>query len=350
MGDEVIKVLLVEDDEDDYVLVRDYLSGFRSPRFELEWVDDYDPALETMKANRHDVYILDYRLKQEDGLHLLAEANEKGFNGPVVFLTGYEEHEVDMEATKRGVSDYLVKGRLTGHLLERSIRYAMERKRTERKLRHLSSQLLNAQERERKLVAQEIHDSIGGKLTAIKYTFERQLEQTGMNSGEEDVSSQELLSMLQEAIREVRRISTSLRPAVLDDLGILSAIQWQCREFQKVYSWLKIETRLEAKEQEIPESLKIVIYRVLQESLNNIARHSEAERVFITLEKRKTNLLFSVRDNGVGFDPKALEASPGHPRGLGLLGMRERVELSGGVFFVESVKDSGTTVQASWSC
>jgi diguanylate cyclase (GGDEF)-like protein len=128
---EFIKVLLVEDDEDDYIMTRDLLSEITGENFELEWVSTYNPALESMQGNNCDVYLLDYRLGEHTGLDLMRKAMKNGCRGPVIILTGQGDREIDLEAMKAGAADYLLKKQLNAPLLERSIRYAIQRKRTE---------------------------------------------------------------------------------------------------------------------------------------------------------------------------------------------------------------------------
>ncbi|MEK6776417.1 MAG: PAS domain S-box protein [bacterium] len=135
MGKDVLKVLYVDDDEDDYIIIRDLLSDVHGFRYEVEWAAAYDAALEAMGRNHHDIYLFDYRLGERNGLELLREAVAGGCKVPVILLTGQGDHEVDMEAMEAGASDFLVKGRIETPLLERSIRYAIDRKRIEQKLR-----------------------------------------------------------------------------------------------------------------------------------------------------------------------------------------------------------------------
>ena len=125
-----LKVLLIEDDEDDFVLTRDLFSEFGSQRVHIDWMKTFSTGLEAMARNQHDVCLVDYRLGAQNGVELLRAALDRGCRAPVILLTGQGEHEIDLEAMKAGAADYLVKGRLDSGLLERSIRYAIERKRT----------------------------------------------------------------------------------------------------------------------------------------------------------------------------------------------------------------------------
>ena len=214
---------------------------------------------------------------------------------------------------------------------------------SENRLHHLSSQLLVAQENERRRIARELHDSIGQSLAATKFILEKKLSQLSKGSPPPGVTLEDVIPMIQNAIEESRRISMDLWPSVLDDLGILSAISWFCRQFGMVYSSISIEKQLDIREDEVPVPLKVVIYRVLQETLNNIAKHSEAEQVYISLWKQDGKIELTIEDNGIGFDPETSR------KGLGLVSMKERVEFSGGMLAIESDLGSGTTIRATWT-
>ena len=140
----------------------------------------------------------------------------------------------------------------------------------------------------------------------------------------------------------------SLRPSVLDDLGILATINWFCRQFETTYSNIRIKKEIEIEEHEVPDSLKIVIYRVLQEALYNIAKHSKAAVVYLFLQKTDQTVQLVIRDSGQGFDLEETYSRKGTARGLGLDSMRERTELSGGSFSIESNKGKGTVIRALW--
>ncbi|MDH4266061.1 MAG: GAF domain-containing protein, partial [Deltaproteobacteria bacterium] len=212
---------------------------------------------------------------------------------------------------------------------------------SESRLRFLASQLLIAQEKERKRVAQELHDSIGAYLSAIKFQIHNTIQK--MN---QDVATSESLSGLiptvQQAIEESRRIMAALHPYMLDDLGILPTIDWHCREFQKTYSHIHIEKHVGIAEDNVPAILKVVLYRILQETLNNIAKHSNADLIRLSLRKTETRIELIIQDNGQGFDIQI-------PRkGLGIESMRERTTFAGGTFTIDSAEGTGTIIRASW--
>jgi len=141
MDEQLICVFLVDDDEDDYVLTRDMLAEAVGARFELEWVDTYEAGLEAMEQAQHDVYLVDYFLGERDGLELLCAAIASGCKAPIIMLTGRGDHAVDVAAMRAGAADYLDKGELSAPLLERSIRYAIERQRAEEALRESEERL-----------------------------------------------------------------------------------------------------------------------------------------------------------------------------------------------------------------
>jgi signal transduction histidine kinase len=229
------------------------------------------------------------------------------------------------------------------------VRASEKLRRSEEELRLLSSQLLTAQENERGRIARELHDGLGQSLSAIKFKLEEVHSAVGKGIGEADVKSLgPIISLIQNAVEEVRRITMDLRPSTLDDLGILATITWFSREFQEIYSAIKVEREIKIDENDVPESLKIIIFRVLQEALNNAAKHSEANLVHLRLGKTDGSIELAVEDNGKGFEVEAALATPSSERGFGLGSMRERTELSGGSFVIDSVKGKGTTVRALW--
>lgn len=222
-------------------------------------------------------------------------------------------------------------------------------KRSERNLRILSSQLLNAKEDERKRISQELHDSVGQYLTSIKFRAENTISQMKKGaSGKGLKALKDTIPIIQTTIDEVRRISMDLRPSTLDDLGILATISWFCREFQSVYTNIRINQNISIEENDVPEHLKIIIFRTIQESLNNIAKHSQADTADITLVKRDGNIELTISDNGRGFDAQEKLMSEDYERGLGLASMEERADLSGGIFSIDSVKGLGTLIMTTW--
>jgi signal transduction histidine kinase len=149
-------------------------------------------------------------------------------------------------------------------------------------------------------------------------------------------------------MEEARRIQMSLRPSMLDDIGILATINWFCRQFESTYPHIRIRQEIDIQEHDVPESLKIVIYRVLQEALNNIAKHSKAPVVLLLLRGGKNGIELVIRDCGQGFDLDEAYSRKGTAKGLGLDSMRERAELSGGSFSIESRKGAETVIRAKW--
>ena len=148
LGQDLIKVLLVDDDEDDYMITRDLLLDVEALEYDLDWISSYAEALDAIERNQHDIYLIDYRLGERDGMQLLNEALDGGCTAPIILLTGQGDREVDVEAMKAGAADYLVKGQIDHILLERSIRHSIERKSLEREHTALEEQLLQAQKLE----------------------------------------------------------------------------------------------------------------------------------------------------------------------------------------------------------
>jgi len=219
--------------------------------------------------------------------------------------------------------------------------------RSKLKSHHLSKQLLTAQEQERKRIAGELHDGLGQCLSAIKFKIEELVATADVDcSGLEELNV--LVPLLQNATTEVRRIAMDLRPSILDDLGLKATISWLSREFRAIYPDIELETSIEIEENDLSDSLKTVLYRVIQESLNNITKHAKATHVLIRLGKEQQRLELSIVDNGIGLS--SIDSSQGASDniGLGLSSMKERVEISSGIFSINSVSGEGAEILAYW--
>lgn len=246
---------------------------------------------------------------------------------------------------------YRGKPAVMGNVVDITQRKEMEQAimESERELRLLSAQLLSAEENERKRIAQELHDGIGQSLSALKFGVENVLHQLRQGAMEKAAGYlNTFIPVIQNTIEEVRTIVMDLRPSTLDDLGILPTIRWFCREFQTIHPRIRIEEEISLEERDVPENLKSVVYRILQEGLNNVSKHSGADGVWVVLGKRDDRITLEIRDNGAGFDPGALASAEGPRRGFGLTSMRERAELTGGRLQIESGPHRGTRILVSW--
>ncbi|MGH6636278.1 MAG: sensor histidine kinase [Gammaproteobacteria bacterium] len=214
----------------------------------------------------------------------------------------------------------------------------------------LVSQLMTALEDERKRIAAELHDGIGQSLSAIKYGLESEvtkLSQSQIHGG--TLHFEAVTQGMQEAIGELRRIAMGLRPAMLDDLGILSTLDWFCRTYHSAHPQINVAKRYALGESDVPQELKVTIYRIVQEAFNNIAKHAGADQVTFELEKTTMAIRLLIKDNGQGFDVPE-RGNPGIRTvfGFGLISMRERAESTAGEFNLTSGIGSGTTVEICW--
>lgn len=222
-------------------------------------------------------------------------------------------------------------------------------KQSQQQLRMLSSKLLRVREDERKYLAQELHDNVGQAFVAVKYGLESVLKSSQTDAKQAGLNSiKALIPMVQTSIDDVRRMYTNLRPTVLDDFGVIAAIEWLCREFRENHGKIRLEDRIEADEFDVPPSLKVIIFRLVQEALNNIVKHSRANSVHIRLYKSDGKLNLIVSDDGTGFDLGQILTSGTDRAGLGLASIKELTEFSAGSFTVESTPGEGTTLSASW--
>lgn len=229
-----------------------------------------------------------------------------------------------------------------------------ERKRVENRLlrskaalRQISRKTLETLEADRKTIAKELHDSIGANLAAIKFSIEEKLAKMVSTPPKDITSLESIVSYLMETIKETKRISANLRPSTMDDLGLCATISWFCREFKTFYKHIEVVQKIDIDESELSESMKIVIYRILQEAMSNAARHGNADRIDLRLTKNAQGILLTISDNGFGFEPATRLTSNDPLSGYGLLGMRERAEICEGTFTIKSTPGGGTRVEVS---
>jgi signal transduction histidine kinase len=210
-----------------------------------------------------------------------------------------------------------------------------------------SEQLMQAQEHERRRIALELHDSVGQSLSAIKYTLERaiiMLQRTGLGSPEDVLSS--AVQRIQETADGIRAISLNLRPPVLD-LGAASATLWFCREFAAIYPHLAVRAEVSVQNAEIPSRIATHLFRCVQELLNNVAKHADAKAVWLTLRRDSRCLRLTIRDDGRGLAEENADHSK--LRGSGIRNLRERAEMTGGKFFLNSPAGRGAHAHIVWT-
>jgi PAS domain S-box-containing protein len=220
----------------------------------------------------------------------------------------------------------------------------LELRDSQRRLKQFSRKSIEALEADRKAVSRELHDSIGGNLAAIKFALESTVKKIVEKPDAATTSLEKTILHLAETIKDCKRISANLRPEIIDDRGLLATIDWHTRQFSQHYSQIKIIQQIDVDEQEVPEPLKIVIYRVIQEALNNTAMHSKADTIYIRLKKSGNYFEAEVEDNGRGFDLEEVANRGDRISGYGLKSMRERVEIIGGSFSVHSLLTTGTRI------
>lgn len=215
---------------------------------------------------------------------------------------------------------------------------------SEAKLKKISKKMLDALEADRKTIAKELHDSIGASLAAIKFSLEEKLTRMTSTPPNDLISLESIVSYLMDTIKETKRISANLRPSTMDDLGLSATITWFCREFKTFYKNIEIDQNIEIDEDDISETMKIVIYRILQEAMTNAAKHGRPDRIGLALKRRGMDVLLTISDDGLGFDPGTGLISMDPLSGHGISGMKERAEICGGNISIESRSGGGTRV------
>jgi signal transduction histidine kinase len=352
------RILILEDE----TITADHLRRILSRLgYEVTGVTgDGGVALDLIAETRPDLLLADIGLEGGiDGIEVANQAREK-WKTPTVFLTAYSDAKTMQRAKVTEPYGFLVKP-FAEQELHATIEIALQQRaiaeshmrqvqaaaeilgRTQEELNAVTSRLFNAEEQERQRIARDLHDDVGQRLALLQIDLERlwaRLPDTVRM--ETDPERRIALARIAELAKDLRELSHHLHPQVLDDLGLETAVRQLCELFEERYSIpVRFSTRNAASE--ISPSIGIAIYRIVQEGLQNVAKHASAESVDIALMGRQGRIEMSMRDNGIGFDPLSQKRGSG----LGLISMAQRAKLAGGDFEIQSRPNGGTQIHVS---
>jgi signal transduction histidine kinase len=361
-----VRLLLVDDSEDDYLLTRLALEQIEGQRYELDWVATYDDALAAISRSAHDLYLVDYYLDGRNGLDLLCEAIACDCQAPIIMLTGHSDYRLDLAAMEAGAADYLVKGQVAPHLLERAIRYAIMRKRGEAALRQAQEQLEETIRTRDEFLASASHD-LKGPITTIRgvaQLLQRQLQtakrvdpaylvqELGRIEGATTKMTVLINQLLDLAhLKAGRSLTLEPHPTDLVALARRIAAEHQAQSGQHV---IRLQT---AARTLVGNWDAFRLERVLDNLLSNAIKYSPAGgEIILTITREPDEpdgwAVLVVRDHGVGIPaadlPKVFErfqraGNVGSIRGsgIGLAGSRQIVEQHGGTITVASQPGAG---------
>jgi signal transduction histidine kinase len=342
-----LRVVVVEDSEIDYQVIA---ATLRHDGYDLDAlrVETADALREALRAGPWEAVLSDHHMPMLDAFGALAILRESGLDLPFLVISGEPGESVAVDAILAGADDYIVKGSLKrlAPALRRSIAAAESRRRrraaeaelrhSEERLRELTLHMVRVKEHEWASTAREIHDEIGGSLTAIKFN----LAWVRARTAEPELSRRldDALAVADGALDSCQRIMLNLRPGILEE-GIVPALEWLTRDFSERTG---IDTRFETNQDGFTctQDVCMTVYRVCQESLTNVTRHAEATRVEVQLFVREGELSLEVSDNGRG----AHGAQLTKPSAFGVMGMRQRALGLGGTLDISGVEGLGTTV------
>lgn len=395
-----MKILLIEDNPDEAIVLQGLIAAARPP-MTVQWTDRLAAGLEHLTAHSYDLILLDLNLNDSQGLDTFRRLHRQVPHIPIVILTGNADDEESIAAVQEGAQDYLLKSSIHTELLNRSIRYAIERHRNEtallqarqelerrvaertadlvkanatlkeeiaermraeislqerneklaqlyqeveaarRQLQRLSQRLVAVQEEERRNIARELHDQIGQMLTGLKTSLDLAKFSASKTIGE---SLEQAQQQTNELLQRVRNLSLDLRPAMLDDLGLLPALLWLFDRYT-AQTQVKVNFKQTGIDRRFSPELETTIYRIVQEALTNVARHSHADQANIFLWTSANSISLQIEDAGVGFVPEEVLAGR---HSSGLTGMQERALLLLGKLTIESSPGAGTCLAAEF--
>lgn len=343
LEERALRVLFVEDAPTDYQLLVRLLrvAGYEVTATRVE---DETALRQALSGAQWDAVISDHNLPNFSSTQALQVLKASGLDIPFIIVSGAIGEDIAVEAMIAGADDYILKSRLPRLVpaLKRSLAAAAAR-REERlaheRLRLLSAHLERVKELERKAVAREIHDDIGGLMTGL--AFDVAWLRTHAKGGQVSERLHDMQHMLDQARASVERILYQLRPPMLE-LGVVAALEWLARDFEKRYG---TPCRFVSNREQVTlnEDAAAAMFRICQESLTNIAKHAHAKSVDIECFTDAMNVTLEITDDGVGLAAD----SQSKPGAFGLLGMRERAATLGGWLEVNSVPQRGASVMLS---
>ncbi len=350
---DALRILLVEDSADDAELILAELQG-RGMAIESRRVDTEVAMRQALAESRWDLVISDFNLPRFNAAAALSVLQASGLDIPFIVVFGFIGEETAVEMMKAGANDFVMKSNLArlAAAIERELREAelhVDNRRAQqelldsrRQLQALSVHLQTMREEERTRIARELHDELGQMLTALK------MDIAGVRSRipESDVcllnKTKAMAELIDATLDAVRSIATDLRPVMLDDLGLKSAVEWLLEDFAKRYGiGFKLETMLDDYRLDDPRTT--AAFRIVQECLTNVARHAQAGHVVVVMSHRDGELSVSVKDDGKGLEP----GGDRRRNRYGLMGIRERAAHFGGDMKVVSAPSQGTSVEVS---
>ncbi len=349
-----LRILHLEDDPLDAELVECALEE-EGTACNIRRVDTRDDFITTLDKGDFDIILSDYSLPGFNGFSALDIAKERCPDIPFIFVTGKMGEELAIETLRYGATDYVLKtgiARLASSV-QRALRETRERserrkavmelRKSHEQLRSLAAHLQSAREEERTNIAREIHDELGQALTALKIDLSLIAEKLQNGNGNATLVEQLKadVDIVNSTILTVKKICTELRPAILDHLGLGAALQWQAEEFQK-RSGIKCEVTLKPYNITADRDQATVLFRIFQEALTNVLRHSKATNVKAVLTEQDNSIMLQIADNGVGFTVEQLSKA----NSFGLVGMRERVHICNGELRISGRPNEGATITA----
>lgn len=265
-------------------------------------------------------------------------------NGHVIYDIVHRAKDKKLIPVEINSHLFIYNDRLTVLSIARDIterKEAEERlRRSSKLLRELATHLQSIREEERTMISQEIHDELGQVLTALK--IQVSLLGNKLNKNQEPLKQKinSLADMIDSSVESVQKISSKLRPGILDELGLIAAIEWQAEEFQKLTN-IKCSLALPKDELKLENDKATAIFRIFQEALTNVTRHSEANKVVVSLFNHQSNIYLEIHDNGKGITQEQIKDF----KSLGIHGMNERAMVFGGEVLIEGFSGKGTTVK-----
>jgi signal transduction histidine kinase len=341
-----VRVLLIEDNLGFAYGICDILMRQSAGHFVVYEAHTLGAGLDLADKGGIDVVLLDLGLPDSTRMATFERMVAHVPRLPIIILTVLDDDELALQAMRMGAQDYLIKERIDRHLLVRAIRYAVERVRADNALRDLSARLMDLQDAERRRIARDLHDSTAQTLAALSMSLSLLGRRTEALDPADASLVAECTALARQCSDELRTMAYLLHPPLLDELGLEGAVRDYCDGFAE-RSGIRVDLALPPDIGRLPKEVETTLFRVMQESLTNVHRHSGSRTASIRLTCGPTDVRLEVQDTGRGLPPGILQGGGSFAVGVGVgnAGMRERLGQLGGRLEIVT-GDGGATVRA----
>ncbi len=330
-----ISVLIVVEDESEAIVITDSLNSVQDREYVAYHASSIQKGRALLKEKTIDVVLFDLNVPDSYGAHSFKDLVEDFTTIPFIILTELNDDAIAQNSVLEGAQDFLLKSHIDSFILNKSINYAIQRKRTEKRL---VAAIIETEDTVRRRIASDLHDGLGQNLSSASINLQSLLSEIKDWSADKKKVFHQVLSSLQDSIAETRGIARNLMPKAVEEFGLVPSIESMINALNATEIDFYLFDNLKGKRLSL--NVEVMLYRIVQEAVNNILKYAKAKFVTIHLMRYKEIVILMIEDDGVGFKVNGPKSS----NGVGLISIKNRVKSLSGNLIIDSSIGGGTTI------